>query len=214
MKKAALYLLVSALMSAPALAVPTIQFAQDSGGWSYDGAGTLSFSSVIDVTKGMGSTTDALVGAEVLLPDFTVSGVDGSYTVTPVGSADIVIQSLDAVPVIYMTGTVLPGVMTTLGSTAVLYWDIAPDIMPYTVTAEGLALGSHALDVIAANPSSSFDLNVTLQWDDDIEAMFDTPGATGGNGLSGAMSIPVPGAIFLGSAGVAFVGWFRRRRIV
>jgi len=213
MKRLILGLLTCALMATPALATPTIEFAATgTGGWYYNGSLTLSFSQNVLVMTGMGSTIDALVGARVYISDLTVSGIpDPPYTVTPVGAGTITITSNDGTT-IYLTGTLGSGDLVPVGSIGVIYTDIKGDITGITVTAAGRALGSSALNTIYNNPSSNMDFELSLQGAGmSFEDMLDT-GTPRHDGFSGAMTIPAPGAILLGSIGAGLVGWLRRRR--
>ena len=79
------------------------------GGWSYNGAGILSFDQDIVIDTALGSNYDALTGAHIYLPTFQVGGIPGTpYTLTPLGSPQITITSADN-SVTYLTGTLGSG---------------------------------------------------------------------------------------------------------
>ena len=145
-------------MAMPALAPPTIEYSPDTGYWAYDGAGTLTINPVVVIDAGMGSVSDALIldGATITLPaSYTVGGAGtaGPYTLTPIGSGLITIQGSGG---LYWSGTIVTvGDLTPLmpNSTVAVAWSYPTwDVTNGGVTAAGLALGSNALNVIAANP--------------------------------------------------------------
>jgi hypothetical protein len=198
-----------ALAAAPSLAgtIPpqqVLEFSpapQTAGEWSYNGAGVLSFDQDIVIDSGLGSNYDALVGARVYLPTFMVGGVpDAPYTLTPLGSPEMVIKSADN-SITYMTGTLGSGDLATMGTTAGGFTQFQVDITNLFITHEGSALGSAALAILENMKLPSLDFELSLQGGSgpgyySFAQMLDG-GYSGSGGFSGAMSVPEPTTVAL-----------------
>lgn len=184
------------------------------GGWSYNGAGVLSFDQDIVIDTALDSNYDALTGSRIYLPTFQVGGVPSApYTLTPLGSSQITIKSPDN-SVTYLTGTLGNGDLSTIGTVAGGFTQFQVDITNLFITHEGSALGSAALSILENLHLPSLDFELSLQGGSgsgyhSFAQMLDG-GHIGGGGFSGAMSVPEPMTIaFLGLGGLALL---RKRR--
>lgn len=195
-------------LGAPVFATPSIEFSPNpntAGGWTYDGAGTLSFNQTVSVDRALSSNADPLVGASVYVPTFTVSGIPkGPYALTPLGSPTITIGSADGTQ-IYLKGTLAAGDLIPVGTIGAAYSSFTADITNLIITDAGKALGSAALSAIIKSGTKSLDFELSLQGGSGTNYHTLTEmlagGYVGGNGFSGAMSIPEPATIALLSFG-------------
>jgi hypothetical protein len=201
----------------PALATPTIEFSPNpdtAGGWFYDGASTLSFNQNIAIDKGMGSNYDALVGSLVHIPTLIVgAGAGGTYEVKPIGSPTISITSADG-SAVYLMGTLAGGDLVPVGTIAGGYTSFKTDISNLVVTDAGKALGSAALNMMLYTQTHGLDFELSLQGGSGTNyrsfAQMLAGGYVGGNGFSGAMSIPEPATIAL--LGLGSLTLLRKRK--
>jgi len=201
----------------PAFAAPSIEFSPnpDTGGsWSYDGAGTLSFNQYITVDRGLSSNADALVGALVFVPTLTVTKVPcGPYSLKPLGSPAITIRDAED-GTIYLKGTLGKGDLVPVGTVGAAYTSFTTDLTNVYVTSAGKALGSAVLSAIVNSGTATLDFELSLQGGSGTNYHSLTEmlanGYAGGNGFSGAMSIPEPATIALLSLGS--LALLRKRR--
>lgn len=217
------YMLVSlaVLVStvSPSLALPLIEFSPDpstAGNWSYDGANSvLAFEQDVVVDRGVGSNSDALVNAHVYIPTMLVTGSNGLYGLTPIGTSEIKITNSTGDQV-YMSGMLSQGSLNTIGTIGAGYSDFSTDITDVIITPEGQALGSAALAILglSAEPGeATLDFELALQGASSANyrsfaAMIDG-GFSGNSGFSGAMSVPEPTTVAL--LGLGALGLAKRR---
>jgi len=201
---AALVAFIATPMFADTVPERIVEFSPPSstaGEWHYNGAGILSFDQNINIDSALGSNYDPLVGAKVYLPTFQIGGIpDAPYTLTPLGSAQIVIRSGDNSHT-YLTGTLGAGDLGTIGTVAGGYTRFQADITNLFITHEGTALGSAALALLTQMQNPSLDFELSLQGGSGpgyftFAQMLDG-GHSGAGGFSGAMSVPEPATIAL-----------------
>ncbi|MCK4913373.1 MAG: PEP-CTERM sorting domain-containing protein [Planctomycetes bacterium] len=193
------FVAVSICMAGSASAA-TIEFTPDNtgaGGWHYDGAGTLSFVQNITVDRGLGVSSDILAGAFVHIPNMTVGGSGGLYTLTG-GTISITSSSTPGAGTTYLTGTLGVNSMITFGSVGIAYPVFQADITGITINN---GIGSAALATIGS--TLDFELAMTGGTGGSFGNMLDS-GLTGDGSFSGAMAVPEPATlILLGIGGLA-----------
>jgi hypothetical protein len=184
------------------------------GQWHYDGVGILSFDQGIRVDSALGSNSDGLTGARVILPTFQIGAIpEGPYSLRPLGNAQITIRNADN-GTIYLTGTLGTGDLATFGTVAGGFTQFQADITNLLITHEGAALGSAALAVLSNMRQPSLDFELSLHGGSgpgylSFAGMLDGSHC-GRGGFSGAMSVPEPTTVaLLGLGGLALI---RRRR--
>lgn len=217
MKRVIMIFALAICAGTPALATPTIEFSPNpdtAGGWFYNGASTLSFNQNIAIDKGMGSNYDAMVGSLVHIPTLIVgAGAGGTYEVKPIGSPTISITSADN-SAVYLMGTLAGGDLVPVGTIAGGYTSFKTDISNLVVTDAGKALGSAALNMMLYTQTHGLDFELSLQGGSGTNyrsfAQMLSGGYVGGNGFSGAMSIPEPATIAL--LGLGSLTLLRKRK--
>ena len=239
MKKMLRYILL-ALMITPAIASQTSMYFTTIPGaqsWTLNGSGgayTMSFNNImVDTTA---PAPDAAIQDRLWLPDMTVTGIEvgGSVgpqtlveaTLTPVVDSRIRLTSNSNGDEV-MTADLGSGGMIKIGKGIFAYTLEKSDLTNIGYGAKGYSGYSQVIDnLIAADVSDRLFIDLYLSGTststllDNLELVangIDVDFEVSGN-LSGHIStmpmIPAPGAVLLGSLGVAFVGWFRSRKVL
>jgi len=202
----------------PVFATPSIEFSPDAGtagSWAYDGAGTLSFNQYVTVDRGLSSNADALVGASVFVPTLSVgaNAWDSSYTLKPLGSSVLTIRSPET-DEIYLKATLGKGDLVPVGTIGAAYSNFKADLTDVVITNAGKSLGSAALSAILNSGTMALDFELSLQGGSGtnyytLDQML-AGGYSGGNGFSGAMTIPEPATIAL--MGLGAMAFLKKRK--
>jgi hypothetical protein len=115
---------------------------------------------------------------------------------------------------VYLMGTLGSGDLQTIGTVAGGYTAFSTDITDVVITDAGKMLGSAALDSILYSMTSGLDFELSLNGGSGTNyrsfAEMLSGGYAGGNGFSGAMSIPEPATIAL--LGFGSLALLRKRR--
>ena len=217
MIKRVIFLAVVVCVASSAFAVPTIELSPDqstAGSWSYDGAGTFSFIQNITVDRGLGNSSDPLVGAFVHIPNLAVSGIPGGDYTLSGGTISIESSATSGAGIVYLTGTLGTGNLVAVGSMAACYTAFQVDITDITInntTLDSAALA--AIDSMAGPKRLDFELSMTGGTSSGFADMLDN-GLTGSDGFSGAMTIPEPATIILLGGSAGLLALTRKRRFV
>ena len=183
------------------------------GYWYFNGKNSLRFYQGVTVDRALGSSSDALVGSSVYIPNLSVTkGCNGKYTLTPSCCSVLTIRGEDSK--VYLKATLKTGDLVPVGTTGVGYTSFKADLTDVTVTAAGKALGSDVLNAIAKTGLASLDFSLSLQGATGQQytslAQMLSGGFKGMGGFSGSMTIPEPATIAL--LGLGSLVLLRRRR--
>lgn len=197
MRKLILVFAVAACTGTSALAIPvTLEFVNTTGAWQINQPGdpidTVVFKQDIIVNKGLGSTSDAVVGAFVHLPDMAIGGIPGgSYTLGG-GILKITDSSIPgAETVVFLEGTVGSGDLVPVGTTSLGYTVFQADVSNVTINNP---IGSAALGMLSSN-QADFQIALTGANEGFQNALDNRLGVRAG--FSGAITAPEPVTLVL-----------------
>lgn len=179
-------------------ALPDISYSNDEGGnWSYtaaliSGEGAFTFVQPIGIDNVQGATLDSLVDGFLFIPTLYISNLTEVLAGTGIYQGNIIpvtseISIKDGTGADILTGTLAPGGIVTVGTTASLYPIFAIDI---TVTGVPNAIGSDFVDGLAVGDVLDFDL--TLQGSNIASMILSNQDNAAGSTLSGSMTYIVP----------------------
>jgi hypothetical protein len=217
MKKIGILVTVLALSQLVA-AMPDISYSNDEGGnWSYKAAetsyeGAFSFVQPIGIDNVQGATSDTLVDAFLFIPSLYISNLTEVFPGSGIYQGSIVPESSvisikDGDGIDILTGTLAPGGIVTVGTTAALYPTFAFDI---TVTSITNVIGSDYINN-SLSVGDILDFDLTLQGADIASMILNNHDNLAGSTLSGSMTyiVPEPATLMLlGLGGLLF----RKRR--
>jgi len=144
-------------------------------------------------------TLAALAGAPAFVPALSVNASgDGSYSLEPLGSSILTVRSADDAT-IYMKATLGKGDLVPVGTIGAAYTSFTTDLTDLYVTEAGKAPGPAALSAVVNSGTTTLDFKFSLLGGSGTDyfsfAQMLTGGYVGGNGFSGAMTIPEPATI-------------------
>ena len=216
MKKIILMLVV--LMAIPAMAGESLYFTTgpaNTTSWTVVGLNgnyTMSFTNLMVDTASVSG--DAVLDDVLSLPDMTFSSVTSTTTflgpamvatLTPVSGQTLTINGSTT-----FDATLGAGGFLTVGANWLAYTSVSSDLSGVT----GTTGYSVVIDDFLANPDNlDFSMDGSSIGGELYDLLKNSADGTVVGTMSGQISVvPAPGAILLGSIGVSFVGWLRRRR--
>ena len=219
MKKIIVMTILVGLMASPLMAGESLTFSTGPGNgdsWTVTKTGSIYTMSFINMEVDTASVGDAILNDFIALPDMTFSsivnnGTTITATLNPVSGQTLTIKDdTSASPYTTVFGATLgAGGFLTVGTNWIAYSAPASDLGSVT----GITGYSAVVDDFLATP---YAIDLSFGGDSGT-ALFSLLSGTTTLDVSGVLSgqisvIPAPGAILLGSIGVSFVGWLRRRR--